>query len=153
MDRRSIALHLAKKGLSLTAIRRALEETLGPEAVAYSIVTMYLRTLSLHGKTEEEAIGDYDQPLDEVDEAILKALAGEPFSSVRELARHTCLFRTTVHRHLACSLGFTVRHLRWVPNWLPLGQKAKRVALSKELLWMLDQEKTRDWRNIITLDE
>jgi hypothetical protein len=76
--------------LSATAIHGDLEETLGPEAVAYSTVTMYLRTLSFRGKTEEEEIGDHDQPLDEVDEAILKALVVEPFSSVRELAWHTC---------------------------------------------------------------
>jgi hypothetical protein len=52
---------------------------------------MYLRTLSFRGKTEEEEIGDHDQPLDEVDEAILKARADEPFSSVRVLEGHTCL--------------------------------------------------------------
>jgi hypothetical protein len=112
MDQRSIALYLAKKGLSATAIRRDLEETLGPEAVPYSTVTIYLRTLSFRGKTKEVEIGDHDQPLDEVDEAILKALADKHFSSVRKLARYTCLSRTTVHRHLTCSLGFTVRHLR-----------------------------------------
>jgi AraC-like DNA-binding protein len=153
MNQRSIALYLAKKGLPATAINRALEETLGPEAVVYSTMTMYFRTLSLRGKIEEEEIGDYDQLLDEVDEAILKALADEPFSSVRELARDTCLSRTTVHRHLTRSLGFTVRHLRWGPHRLAPGQKAKWVALSRELLSMLDREETRDWRNIITLDE
>jgi hypothetical protein len=112
MDQRSITLYLAKKGLSATAIHRNLKETLVPEAVAYSTVTMYLRTLSFRGKTEEEEIGDHDQPLNEVDEAILKALADEPCSSVRDLARHMCLSRTMVHQHLTCSLGFTVRHLR-----------------------------------------
>jgi hypothetical protein len=94
--------------LVAAATHRDLQETLGPEAVAYSTVTMYLRTLRFRGKTEEEEISDHGQPLDEVDEAILKALACEPFASVRELARHTCLSRTTVHRHLTCSLGFTV---------------------------------------------
>jgi DNA-binding MarR family transcriptional regulator len=93
-------LYLAKKGLSATAIHRDLEETLGPEAVAHSTATMYLRMLTVRGKTEGEEIGDHDQPLDEVDEAILKVLADEPFPSVRELARHTCVSGTTVHRHL-----------------------------------------------------
>jgi DNA-binding MarR family transcriptional regulator len=125
MDQRSIVVYLAKKGLSVRAIHRDLEETFGPEAVAYSTVTMYLRTLSFRGKTEEEEIGDHDQPLDEIDEAILKALADEPFPSVRELARHMCLSRTMVHRHLTCSFGLTVRHLHWVPHWLSPGQKAK----------------------------
>jgi AraC-like DNA-binding protein len=139
MDQRSIALYLAKKGLSAAAIHGDLGETLGPQAVAYSTVTMYLRTLSFRGKTEEEEIGDHDQPLDEGDEVILKALAGESFPSVRELAQHTCLSRTTVHRHLTCSFGLTVRHLRWVTHRLSPGQKAKGVALSRELLSMLDQ--------------
>jgi hypothetical protein len=111
MDQQSSALYLAKKDLSATAIHRDLEETLGPEAVVYSTVATRLRTLGFRGKTEEEEISNRDQPLDEVDEVILKALADEPFSSVRELALHTCLYRTTVHRHLTCSLGFTVRHL------------------------------------------
>jgi AraC-like DNA-binding protein len=93
---------------------------------------MYLQTLSFRGKTEEKEICDHDQPLDEVDEAILKAFADESFSSVRELSRHTCLSRTTVHRNFTCSLGFTVRHLRWVPHRLSPGQKAKRVSLSRE---------------------
>jgi hypothetical protein len=111
---------------------------------------MYPRTLSFRGKTEEEEIGDHDRPLDE---AILKALADGPFSSLRELAQHTCISRTTVHRHLTCSLGFTAPDLRWVPHRLSPRQKAKRVAPSRELLSMLHQEETRDWHNIITLDE
>jgi hypothetical protein len=53
MDQRSIALYLAKKGLPATVIHRNLEEIFEPEAVAYSTVTMYLRTLSFRGKTEE----------------------------------------------------------------------------------------------------
>jgi hypothetical protein len=153
VDQRSIVLYLAKKSLSATALHRDLEETLGPQAVAYSTVTMYLPTLSFRGKTEEEEIGNHGQPLDEVDEAILKALADEPFSSVRGLARHTCLSRTAVHRHLTCSIGSTACHLRWVPHRLSPGQKVKRMALSRELLSMLHQEEARDWHNIITLDE
>jgi hypothetical protein len=153
MEQQSVPLYLAKKGLSATAVHRDLEEMLGPEAVAHSTVTMYLRTLSFRGKTEEEGIGDHDQPLDEVDAAFLNALADESFSSVRELAQHTCLSRTTVHRRLTCSLGFSVRRLRWVPHRLSPGQKAKSVALSRELFSMLDQEETRDWHNIIMLGE
>jgi hypothetical protein len=53
MDQQSMALYLAAKGLSATAVHRDLGETLGPEALAYSTVTMYLRTLSFRGKTEE----------------------------------------------------------------------------------------------------
>jgi hypothetical protein len=82
---------------------------------------MYLRTLSFCGKTEEDGIGDHDKPLDEVDEDILKALADNPFSSVRKLARRTCLSRTTVYQHLTCSLRFAVRRFCWVAHRLSPG--------------------------------
>ena len=155
MDQRSIVLYLARKGLRGTEIHRDLEETLGPEAIAYSTVTFYLRTSRFRIPTEmEEGEAEAEvSPVCEVDEAILKALADEPFSSVRELARHTCLSRTTVHRHLTCSLGFTVRHLRWVPHRLSDSQKTMRVTLSTELLRLLEQQERRAWHDMITLDE
>jgi hypothetical protein len=153
MDQRSIVLYLARKGLRSTDIHRDLEKTLGPEAIAYSTVTCYLRTSRFRVPTEmEEGEGEVS-PVCEVDEVILKALADEPFSSVRELARHTCLSRTTVHRHLTCSLGFTVRHLRWVPHRLSDKQKTIRVTLSTELLRLLEQQERRPWHDVITLDE
>jgi transcriptional regulator of acetoin/glycerol metabolism len=55
---------------------------------------------------------------DDCDHAILLAIAGHRFASVRELSRLTHLPRTTVHRRLTKSLGFRVRHLRWVPHLL-----------------------------------
>jgi hypothetical protein len=52
--------------------------------------------------------------LDDSDQAILAALEERPFSSVRELAGVTCLPCMTVHRRVNNSLGFILRHLRWV---------------------------------------
>jgi hypothetical protein len=97
-------------------------------------VTFYLRAPSLSGANEmEDDQGEVTQ-VGEVAEAILKAIADEPFSSVRKLARHICLSRTTVHQHLTHSLSFAARHLRSVPHRLSDDQKAMRVDLSAELL-------------------
>jgi hypothetical protein len=143
----------AKKGLSATAIHRDLEETLGPEAIAYSTVTKCLRTLSFRGKTEEEEIGNHDQSLDEARQATLKGLADEPCFQCANWHGRRVYPELPVHRHLMYSLGFRVHHLLWVPHRLSLDQKTKRVALSRELLSTRDQEETRGWHNIITLDE
>jgi hypothetical protein len=148
---REVAEIGAKKGLSATAIHRDLEETLGPEAVADSTVTMYLRTLSFRGKTEEEEIGDHDQPLDEVDDddATLNAHADKPFSTARTGTAHVPI------QNYGASASHVFPWLYRSPSSLGAspGHKAKRFALSRELLSMLDQEETRGWHNIITLDE
>jgi hypothetical protein len=61
---------------------------------------------------EGNEIQDQDIPIEEVDDAILQALADEPFSSVRKLACRTCLSRMMIHRYLKVSVGFAIRHLR-----------------------------------------
>jgi hypothetical protein len=67
MDWRSIALSLAKKGLSVIIIHKDVVEPLGPEAAAYLTVTQYLRMLSFRDQNKEEeiqvqetAIGEFD---------------------------------------------------------------------------------------------
>jgi hypothetical protein len=88
-----------------------------------------------------------------VDEAILTALAEFPFSSVRELSRRVCLPRSTVHQHLMQSLRFTMRHLRWVPHFLTTEQKQIRAQMAIELLQVLSVQSTRQWHDIVALDE
>jgi hypothetical protein len=80
---------------------------------------------------EDNEIQDQDTPIEEVDDAILQALADEPFSLVRKLACHTCLSRMMVHRYLTISSGFTIRYLRWVLHLLSDDQKRSRIDLSR----------------------
>jgi hypothetical protein len=95
--------------------------------------------------------------LSPLDEAILTALAEFlfPFSSVRELSRRICLPRSTVHRHrhLRQSLRFTARHLGWIPHFLTAEQKQIRVQMAIETLQVLSVQSTRQWHEIVTLDE
>jgi hypothetical protein len=58
-----------------------------------------------------------------INQAILDTLEQYQFSSIPEIVCLTCIPTTTVHQHLTQSLGFMVKHLRWVPHTLMPTQK------------------------------
>jgi hypothetical protein len=157
MDQKEIVLYLRMKGTTVDAIHDELVRTLGKDTVTYSTVTKYARIAQFSGRQEATAPEAPDVEPSPVDEAIYTALAEFPFpfSSVRELSRRICLPRSTVHphRHLTQSLRFTVRHLRWVPRLLTVEQKQIRVQMAIELLQALSVQSTRQWHDIVTLDE
>jgi hypothetical protein len=93
MDQRTICLYLSRKGFSAHTIHEELVQILGPDAIAYSTLTCHLRASRWTAQTEERYS---DPPPDVVDNAILEALDQTPFASVRELAKVTCIPRTTV---------------------------------------------------------
>jgi hypothetical protein len=98
MDQRSICLFLALKGFSARAVSHELTVILGAGAIADLTVTKYL--------CQRQFISILvDPPPEEpatiiIDQAILDAFERYPFSSIRKLARFTCIPTTTVHRHL-----------------------------------------------------
>jgi hypothetical protein len=159
MDQKSIVLYLRMKWMALDAIHDDLARTLWKDAVAYSTVTKYTRSAQFSGRKETIPPEAPDVERIPVDEAILTTLAEFPFpfpfSSVRELSRRICLPRSTVHRHrhLTQSLRFMMQHLRCVPNFLTAEQKQIRVQMAIELLQVLSVQNTRQWRDIVTLDE
>jgi hypothetical protein len=104
MDERSICLFLAMKGLSARDVHNELVAVLGPDAIVFSIVTSYLRQQQFPTISSEPS----EPPTTSIDDAVLDALDKQPFSSVRELAKLTCIPSTTVYRHLTRSLGFVV---------------------------------------------
>jgi AraC-like DNA-binding protein len=127
MDRRSSAIYLDLKGLSVRAIHEDIVTTLGADAMAYSTVTCYLRETRFFPSADRIASGPIPEMPDDADEAILSAFAEMPFASVRQLAQFTHLSPATVSRRLTQSLGFTVRHFRWVSHLLSDAQKLERV--------------------------
>jgi hypothetical protein len=153
MDQKPIVLYLRMKGMALDAIHDDLVRTLGKDAVAYSTVTKYARSAQVSGRNEAAPLEAPDVKRSPIDEAILTALAELPFSSVRELSRRICLPRSIVHQHLTQSLRFTVRRLQWVPHFLTEEQKQIRVQMATELLRVLSAQSTRQWHDIVTLDE
>jgi hypothetical protein len=84
---------------------------------------------------------------------MLAALEGRPFSSARELGRATQIPRAAVSRRLTKPLGFVGPLLCWVPQPLPDAQKVRRVQSSWRLLWMLEPQEQRAWREVVTLYE
>jgi hypothetical protein len=123
---------------------------LGPDAIASSTVTGYRRQQQFPVISSEPSD---EPPTTIIDDAILDALDKQPFSSVRELAKLTCILTTTVSRHLTRSLRFVVKHLRWVPQTFTGTQKAQRITLSSQLLLEIRSIKHQGWQFIITLDE
>jgi hypothetical protein len=153
MDQKTIVLYLQMKGMALDAIHHDLVQTLGEKDVAYSTVTKYARSSSFAIEKETAAPAPIDAAADAVDQTMLIALAEYPFSSVGELSRRICLPRSPIHRHLTRSLDSTMRHLRWVPHFLTPEQKKLRVHMATELLGILAIQRTRQWHDIVTLDE
>jgi hypothetical protein len=125
MDQKPVVLYLRMKRMALDTIHNDLVRTLGKNAVAYSMVTKYVRSAQFSDRKEVTLPEAPDVERIPVDEAILRALVEFPFpflfSSLRELSRRICLLRFTVHRYrhrqLTQSFRFTVRHLRWVPHF------------------------------------
>jgi hypothetical protein len=97
MDQRSICLFLAFKRVSAWAVSYELTVVLGPDAIASSIATKYLRqrqfTLILVDPSPEEPATIV------IEQANLDTPARYSFSSIRELARLTCIETTMLHRH------------------------------------------------------
>jgi hypothetical protein len=122
----------------------------GTDAIAYSTGTKYLClrqfTSILIDRREEPA------PI-VIDQGILDVLGQYPFSSIRDLARLTCIPTPTIYRHLTQSLGFVVKYLRWVPHTLAPTQKMEHATLSIELLCQLRSIEHHGWQFIIARDQ
>jgi hypothetical protein len=92
MDQCTICLYLRRKGFSAQAIHEELVQILGPDAITYSMVTYHLRASRWTAQTEERHSGPFP---DVIDNAVLEALDQTPFASMRELAKASCIPRTT----------------------------------------------------------
>jgi anti-sigma factor ChrR (cupin superfamily) len=111
MDQQSKVLYLSMKRLPAVAIHDDLVATLGAEAVSYPSVTRYLREAIFASSNLPDPLPPPEHQPDDSDQAILLALADQPFASTRELSRLTHLPRTTVHKRLTQFLRFRVRYL------------------------------------------
>jgi hypothetical protein len=103
MDQKALVLYLHMRGMSLDAIHedlvrvRVRGRVVGENAVACSTVTKYVRSEKFSPKNDEPASQPMSVEPGPVDQAILTTFADDPFSSVRELSRLTCLPWSTVH--------------------------------------------------------
>jgi hypothetical protein len=80
--------------------------------IQFSSVIRYLREAQFPPSRPEPHPADIQRDLDDSDQIILTALEDSPFASVRQFPS------TAVYRRLTQSLGFVLRHLRWVSHVL-----------------------------------
>jgi MoxR-like ATPase len=118
MDFNSIVLYLQTKAMTAWEIHSNLVATLGMKVFDYSTLTRWLYEAQLDRFSETAVDFTEEAEVDEIDEAILSALEVQPFGSVRDIMRLARLARSAAHWHLTPSLGFLVRHLRWIPHVL-----------------------------------
>jgi hypothetical protein len=130
----SIFVFLHLKGLSAKAndLHTKLAHVLGSNAIAYLIVTKYIRNNAILQNEPEAEDRAEDQRLSITDDAILKALEMIPFASLRQIAEMTFIRPTTVFRRLTKSLHFVLKRLRWVPYRISDLQKQTQIIMSKE---------------------
>jgi hypothetical protein len=98
--------------LSARAIHGNFVATLGPGTVRSVPVTRSLHGIAFISAVDESLISPPTRDRDNVDDAILLALANQPFASVRLVSPWTRISRNLVHQRLTISFRFTMRDLR-----------------------------------------
>jgi hypothetical protein len=119
-----IVTHLALKGRSARAVDEDPTATLGRNALASNSVRGTLGEAHLLPSSQDAPSAEVHRGVDDADQALPSALDENPFAPVRQLSRLTHISPTIVDRRLTESLGFTARHLQWVPAALSDAQKA-----------------------------
>jgi hypothetical protein len=124
-------MFLSRQLFSAPTIYEQLVAILGLNTITYYTMPKYLKeTRWTAGKGENPEMDD----LDVVDQIILAALEERPFLLMQELAKRTCVTFFTVHWRFTNSMGFVVKHLRWIPHKLNEAQLEARAHISNQLL-------------------
>jgi histone-lysine N-methyltransferase SETMAR len=85
--------------------------------------------------------------------AVAEAVDSNKYLSLREIASISKINKDTARRILHQELKLYKRNLRWVPHSLTIEQKKSRVELSKQLLKILRNEESSEFRHLLTGDE
>jgi hypothetical protein len=150
---RSIVLDLKGQVMNAKEVHNDLRATLGPKVPGSSTVPRWSREAQLDQFFETVVHFTEEAETDEIDEAILSALEVQPFGSMCDIARLARLACSTVNCHLTRSLGFEVRHLRWIAHVLTEQQRKIRVSNSEQLLIFLQEQHGCSWRAFMALDK
>jgi len=104
-----------------------LTAVLGEIAVSYASVTRYLRKPSFTGNSEASQIVEEKSSKILIQDAILSFLEDEPFASLRTIAKGTRIPKSTILYQLTYVMGWSIKHLRWIPHKLTDEQKQRRL--------------------------
>jgi transposase len=152
MQQRSVVRYYCLLGKTNRQICAKLAKGYGREALHERAVERWAARF----RDGQETVEDNDRPgrppKSDFAKALVQFLEKQPHSSTREISKALCAPRTTIRRVLA-SLGLHFFAPRWIPNRLSDDQKADRVALSQEMLEILEPTSSNKWRYVITEDE
>lgn len=147
-----LVVYWHSKNKNATDIHRKLCKYFPYEKISYSTITDWIRKINrgediFERKTGSGRISDL-----QIDQRILNALNEMPFHSIRTLSNQLKIPKTTVFNHMR-SMGFIIKHLRFVPHTLNDSQKVQRVNYSKHLLDIIKQARHQSWAFFLTGDE
>jgi hypothetical protein len=141
------------KHMNAREICADMNDTLGADCIGHSIVTKYFRekcfSKSMFDADNKSKIEDENF----IDGASLGALEKCPFSSLRRIPKRILIPMSIARDHLANSLGYQIKNIRWVPHSLSSSQKQALVEMSQDLLQVLRLAKHHAWKYFATLDE
>ena len=153
LDWRSIVIFLNKQGKNATEINQEIISCFPEIAPSYSAITRILRSQKIQSQSSPRMILQKNQCQRENINKILKALKDFPFASVRQIEKVTGIPKSTIFDILTKSLGYTSRHLKWIPHFLNQEQKKNRIELSKRLLKTVQRARRYSYELFLTGDE
>jgi hypothetical protein len=153
MNLRLIIVYLSMKDINVREIYADINDALGADCIGYSTVTKYLKKKNFSKSMIDM---DFEPQIEKencIDEILLGALEECPFPSLWQIAKRIFIPMSTVRYHLANSLGYRIRTIRWVHNFPSSSPKQTCVEMSQDLLQVLQLAKSHAWKYIVTLDE
>lgn len=134
-------------------IADVFQDLYGDKAYQLSTIYFWIRQVK-SGRKNLHDQPDREKPKDEgLTNAIKNLIEKDPFLSARKMAKLLDISPNTVINRLTDDLGYKCYNTRWVPHYLNLDQKRKRVVSAKAMLETLEQQQNFGFHDVITGDE
>jgi transposase len=153
VKQRIISQFLWTEGADPVEIHSRLLHAFAEDAYTLSSVYEWIRAFRT-GRTSVVDEHRSGRPrLDHIDSKILSLFQENEFHSTRSLAQELGISVSTVYDRLLHVLGFSLRHLRWVPHLLTTELKNLKVTTSTEMLRILQDQERMNFNGTVTGDE
>ena len=147
-----LVIYWHSKDLNATQILQKCCKNFPDESIHYSTITDWIRKIKRGESILVRKTGSGPSSDEIIDQKIYAELNCYPFHSLRTLSTCLKIPKSTIYDHLK-KMGFTVKHLKFVPHVLNSEQKLNRVRLAKQLLEVIAQARHQSWRYFLTGDE
>jgi hypothetical protein len=116
IDLRPIVIYLSMRDMNAREIYTDMGDTLGVDRMSYSTLMKDLREKRVSKSMLDT---DFEPKIEEenfIDDAIHGAVEECPFSSLCQIAKRMFIPMSTSRYHLAMSLGYRIKNIRWVSH-------------------------------------